>query len=152
MDAEGRTVRNDLRIFLFTTVGVILVCAWPALESRVSRAQDQGPQVIEMTAKKYEFSPSPVHIKAGTKVVLKITAVDRAHGIKIPTVPDGAAKDATPGLVTASPAPNDCYRLEKGQQVTVEIEAKTPGTYTFKCCVRCGLGHGGMKGQFIIDP
>jgi len=129
-----------------------LVCVWPALESRVARAQDQGPQVVEMTAKKYEFSPSPVHVKAGSKLLLKITATDHVHGIRIPAVPDGAAKGAEPGLVFTSPAPKDCYRLEKGQQVSVEIEAKTPGTYTFKCCVHCGLGHGGMKGQLIVDP
>jgi heme/copper-type cytochrome/quinol oxidase subunit 2 len=54
--------------------------------------------------------------------------------------------------VLTPPAPKDCYRLEKGQQVSVTIEAKTPGTYTFKCCVHCGLGHGGMKGQLIVDP
>lgn len=143
--------RSGMRISVLTTA-VILACAWPALESRVTRAQDQGSQVIEMTAKKYEFSPSPVHVKAGTKVVLKITATDRVHGFRISTAPDAAAKGAEPGLVLASPAPNDCYRLEKGQQVSVEIEAKTPGTYTFKCCVHCGLGHGGMKGQLIVDP
>ena len=129
-----------------------LACVSPGLESRVTRAQDQGPQVIEMTAKKYEFSPSPVHVKAGSKLVLKITATDRVHGIRMPAVPDGAAKGAEPGLVFPSPAPKDCYRLEKGQQVSVEIEAKTPGTYTFKCCVHCGFGHGGMKGQLIVDP
>jgi heme/copper-type cytochrome/quinol oxidase subunit 2 len=115
-------------------------------------ASAQEPQVVEMTAKKYDFSSSPVHVKAGTTVVLKITATDRPHGFRISTVPDGAAKDSAPGLVLTSPAPNDCYRLEKGQQVSVEIQAKTPGTYTFKCCVHCGMGHSGMKGQLIVDP
>lgn len=131
-------------------LAVVLVLA-PRVHSGL-RAQGQNPQVVEMTAKKYEFSPSAVHVKAGTTIVLKITATDRPHGIKIPTVPDGAAKDAQPGLVLTSPARNDCYRLEKGQQVSVEIQAKTPGTYTFKCCVHCGLGHGGMKGELIVDP
>jgi len=35
------------------------------------QAQDQQVSVIELTAKKYEYSPSPVHVKAGTKVQLK---------------------------------------------------------------------------------
>jgi cytochrome c oxidase subunit 2 len=145
-------VRTGMRIFVLTAAAMAFACASLSFESRVTRAQDRSPQVIEMTAKKYDFSPSPVHVKAGTKVVLKITSTDRPHGIKISTVPDGAAKDAEPGLVLTSPPPEECYKLEKGQQVTVEIEAKSPGTYTFKCCVHCGLGHGGMKGQLIVDP
>lgn len=142
-------MRRELRIFILAVTAVIL-CSWTG--PIVWGAQDQNAQVIEMTAKKYEYSPSVVHVKAGSKVVLKITAIDRSHGFKIPTVPDGSAKDAAAGLVLSGPAPDNCYRLEKGQAVSVEIEAKTPGTYTFKCCVHCGLGHGRMKGELIVDP
>ena len=46
-------------------------------------ADDQKVQVIGLTAKKYEYSPSPVHVKIGTKVQLRITAVDHDHGFKI---------------------------------------------------------------------
>jgi cytochrome c oxidase subunit II len=145
-------VKQGLPIFLLMTAAIVFLCAWPSLESRVTRAQDQNSQVIDMTAKKYEFNPSTVHVKAGNKLVLNITATDHDHGMRIPTVPDGAASGASPGLVLTPPATKDCYRLEKGQQVSVTIEAKTPGTYTFKCCVHCGLGHGGMKGQLIVDP
>jgi len=141
---------SAFRILILTVVAVLVACGCLSFESPATEAQ--GPQVIEMTAKKYEFGPSPVHVKAGTTVVLKITATDRDHGFRISTVPDGAAKDTAPGLILTSPAPNDCYKLEKGQQVSIEIQAKTPGTYTFKCCVHCGLGHGGMKGELIVDP
>jgi len=144
-------VKQGWRIFLVTTA-MVVACAWPWLRSRVARAQEQNSQVIEMTAKKYEFSPSTVHVKAGSKLVLNVTATDRTHGIRIPTVPDGAAAEAPPGLVLTPPPPKDCYRLEKGQQLVVSVEAKTPGTYTFKCCVHCGPGHSGMKGQLIVDP
>jgi len=142
-------MRKMLAVLVFAIVAVCL-CVWLALQPRANAAQE--PQTIEMTAKKYDFNPSPVHVKAGATFVLKITATDRPHGFRIDPVPDGAAKDSAPGLVLTSPAPNDCYRLEKGQQVSIEIQAKTAGTYTFKCCVHCGLGHGGMKGQIIVDP
>lgn len=148
---RGGNLRKDLRIFILCVLAVIAFTAMGS-ESHMQAAQDQNPQVIEMTAKKYEFSPSVVHVKAGTTIVLKITATDRSHGFGIPTVPDGSPKDAAAGLVLAQPVPKNCYRLEKGQQVSVEIEAKTPGTYTFKCCVHCGLGHGRMKGELIVDP
>jgi heme/copper-type cytochrome/quinol oxidase subunit 2 len=42
-------------------------------------------------AKKYEYSNSPVHVKVGTKVQLKITAMDHDHGFKIASTPDGAS-------------------------------------------------------------
>jgi cytochrome c oxidase subunit 2 len=112
-------------------------------------AQDQKAQVIELIAKKYEYSPSPVHVKIGTKVQLKITAADHDHGFKIATVPDGSEANSKPGLVFASP--QDCVQLKKGETTTIEFLAQTRGTYTFRCCHTCGLGHRGMKGQIVVD-
>ncbi|HKW88602.1 MAG TPA: cupredoxin domain-containing protein [Candidatus Acidoferrales bacterium] len=113
-------------------------------------ARDQNIQIIEMTAKKYKFSPSPVHVKRGMKVQLKITALDHVHGFKINIYPDGADAKGTPGLVFTTP--KDCWRLEKGQVTTIEFVAQTAGSYPFKCCVFCGFGHMGMKGELIVDP
>jgi|SRR5215470_16173402 len=112
-------------------------------------AQDQQVSVIELTAKKYEYSPSPVHVKAGTKVQLKITAADHDHGFKIASVPDSAPAGSKPGLVFTSA--EDCWELKKGQTTTIEFLAQTQGTYSFKCCHLCGLGHRGMKSQVVVD-
>jgi cytochrome c oxidase subunit 2 len=113
------------------------------------RAQVQGAKVIEVTAKKYEYSSSPVHVKNGTKVQLKITATDHDHGFKIAAVPDGAVPNGTGGLIFTSA--QDCWQLKKGETTTIEFLAQTPGTYTFQCCHTCGLGHRGMKGQIVVD-
>jgi cytochrome c oxidase subunit 2 len=113
------------------------------------RAQTQDIQVLEITAKKYEYSSSPVHVKNGTKVQLKITATDHDHGFKIAAVPDGAVPNGTGGLIFTSA--QDCWQLKKGETTTIEFLAQTPGTYTFKCCHTCGLGHRGMKGQIVVD-
>jgi heme/copper-type cytochrome/quinol oxidase subunit 2 len=118
-------------------------------QSRSVLAEEQNVQVIELTAKKYEYSSSPVHVKAGTKVKLKITATDHDHGFKIGAVPDGAEARATGGLVFTSP--QDCWQLKKGETTTIEFVARTPRTYTFRCCHTCGLGHRGMKGQIVVD-
>lgn len=112
------------------------------------RAQTQDVRVVEITAKKYEYSSSPVHVKSGTKVRLKITATDHDHGFKILTVPDGALNGAD-GLIFNSA--QECWQLKKGETTMIEFLAKTPGTYTFKCCHTCGLGHKGMKGQIIVE-
>ena len=112
-------------------------------------AQVQSAQVIEVTAKKYEYSSSPVHVNIVTKVQLKITATDHDHGFKISAVPDGALPNGADGLIFTSA--QECWQLKKGETTTIEFLAQTPGTYTFKCCHTCGLGHKGMKGQIIVE-
>jgi cytochrome c oxidase subunit 2 len=119
-------------------------CPW------LASGPDQNVQLIEVTAKKYEFNPSPIRVKQGAKVQLKITALDRAHGFKINLYPDRAKTTGAPGLVFASQ--EDCFTLEKGTPTTVEFVAQSPGTYSFKCCNFCGMGHGGMKGKLIVEP
>jgi len=134
---------------------VYLFCAlvWsifvPVFRSTLASAQDQQIQVVELTAKKYEYSQSSVHVKAGTKVQFKITAIDHDHGFKMSPVPDGAASGSKPGLVFASP--QDCWELKKGQTTVIEFLAQTPGTYSFRCCHFCGMGHKGMKSQLIVE-
>jgi hypothetical protein len=39
--------------------------------------------VIEVTAKKYEFSPPEIRVKKDAKVRLKIHSIDEDHGIKL---------------------------------------------------------------------
>jgi cytochrome c oxidase subunit II len=107
-------------------------------------------QVIEVSAKKYEFSPSPIRVKQGTRVQLKVTATDHVHGFRIATFAEGADAHGNAGLVLSSP--EGCQRIEKGQTATIEFVARTPGTYPFKCCVHCGWHHRSMKGELIVEP
>ena len=140
---------NHRVLLLSLTSAFLVALAMCLLQPRRITAQDQQVQVIELNAKKYEYVPSPVHVKAGTKVQLKITAVDHDHGFKITTVPNGAEKSGKPGLVLASP--QDCWQLKKGETTTIEFLAQTPGTYPFWCCHRCGLGHKDMKSEIVVD-
>ena len=71
---------------------------WPALAATVlwvaisvqhatpALGQNASVQVVEVTARKYEYSPAPIHVKNGTKIHLKITATDHDHGFSIATV------------------------------------------------------------------
>jgi cytochrome c oxidase subunit 2 len=106
-----------------------------AIATWAVRAQNTpaGPVTeIQMTAKKYEFDPSTVHVHVGDHVKLVITALDHTHGIKIEALHINT-------------------KLEKGDPVAVEFTAMQPGTYPFECSHFCGLGHGKMKGQLIIE-
>jgi heme/copper-type cytochrome/quinol oxidase subunit 2 len=111
--------------------------------------QNQDLQVITVTAEKYQYSPAPIHVMVGAKVQLKITATDHDHGFKIDTLPDGTAPGGTPGLIFVSA--QDCWQLKKKETTTIDFLAKTRGTYTFRCCHTCGIGHRGMNGQIVVD-
>jgi cytochrome c oxidase subunit 2 len=145
----GITLRSVLRITSLFLLGGFTVAAGFARVANTSQA-DQEVQVIEVSAKKYEYSPSPIRVKRGAKVQLRITSVDKTHGFKINLSPDGSDKKSEPGLVLGSN--DDCFKLEKGVPTVVEFVARTAGTYSFHCCNRCGIGHGGMKGQIVVEP
>lgn len=98
-----------------------------------SSAQSDNTKEVQITAKKYEFSPNTVEVAAGTKIIFKITALDREHGFEI-----GNVKDS-------------CVKIKKGETATVEYLAEKPGTVEFKCCVFCGFGHHGMKGKIVVN-
>ncbi len=101
-------------------------------------------KVIELTAKKYEYSPAEIHVKKGTRVQLKIRALDRTHGFKINPYPEGAAENGQPGLRFTE-------QQDSWQERVIEFVAERTGTYLFKCSVFCGLGHRGMKGQLVVE-
>ena len=145
-------MRSNLIRYLCVSIALFAALTLKQAPQTAAQSQDQSVQVIQMTAKKYEFSPLTVHVKAGTKVQLKITAMDRDHGFKTAVIPAGADSSASPSLQFTSPQGNDDWRLKKGKETTIEFLAKTPGTYEFRCSVACGIHHGRMKGQLVVDP
>ena len=116
------------------------------------KTDDHAAQVIQMTARKYEFSLSQVHVKLGMKVQLKITAIDRDHGFTIVRDPVGDHSSAHPGLEFTSSGGGDGWRLNRGVETMIEFVARASGTYEFNCSLVCGIHHGRMKGHLIVDP
>ena len=88
---------------------------------------------VEVTAKKYEFTPSKIDMKVGEAVDLVITAEDATHGF--------TCKDLGVDKVV----------IEKGKSETVRITPTKAGTYEFKCAKWCGFGHGKMKGEIVVS-
>jgi cytochrome c oxidase subunit II len=127
---RGEIVKN-------LTTGCFLLFMVVAVASHYGRAQStaaaQTTKEVQMTAKKYEFSPSTVEVPAGTKIIFKIKALDREHGFEIENVK------------------NSCVKIKKGETATVEYLAEKPGTVEFRCCSYCGFGHGKMKGKIVIQ-
>ena len=143
-------MRSQLHVLILLAATLGLTGGIGAQPPNPSPGAPDENRVIDVTAKKYEFDPSPIRVKAGTKVQLKITSTDHVHGFKIDEFAEGADRKGSPGLVFSGS--HDCLRVEKGKTETIEFVAQTPGTYPFRCCVHCGWNHRGMKGQLIVEP
>ena len=91
-----------------------------------------GVHEIPMTAKKYEYTPSSIHVRKGEHVRLLITAFDHDHGFKL------AAFDIQ-------------QELKKGETTPIEFTADKAGTFRFACSHVCGFGHRGMKAELVVE-
>jgi cytochrome c oxidase subunit II len=91
-----------------------------------------GAAPIKMIAKKYEFTPDEIRVKKGDRVRLEIMALDHDHGFKVEAF-------------------HVDQKLPKGETTAVEFTADQTGKFAFECSHFCGLGHGKMKGQLIVE-
>jgi cytochrome c oxidase subunit 2 len=123
---KNTTINKIVGIVLLAGVCEIGLVGVPA----VIRASD-NPKVIEITAKKFEFSPSQITLKKGEPVILRLSSSDRVHGfmskpLKIDTdIPADKTED-------------------------VAITPDTAGDFTVICDHYCGTGHGNMKMKVTV--
>lgn len=110
---------------------------------------DVNTKVVEVSAKKYEFMPSEIHVAKGTRVELKVHSVDETHGVKLDVYPEGAKDKGTPGLLFDHPGENG--KVTKGTDQVLDFVAQVAGTYDFKCAKFCGFGHDRMKGKLVVE-
>jgi len=134
--------------FVFAGLTFLLAGAFSA-HPQDQAAGSASPQVIEVSAKKYEFNPSEIHVKKGAKVQLKMHTLDVTHGFKLDASPEGSKDKSKPGLTFSQPEDN--LRIEKDKDLVVEFVAQQAGTYEFKCNKVCGFGHRHMKGKLVVD-
>jgi heme/copper-type cytochrome/quinol oxidase subunit 2 len=87
---------------------------------------------IDMKARKFQFTPEVVRIKAGTPVELHIVSEDVTHGIWFRGL----------GI-------NE--RLEKGKKRVIRFTPTKTRQYIFSCSVVCGSGHMKMQGKLIVE-
>ncbi len=88
---------------------------------------------IQVTARKYHYTPNPIRVRQGEHAVLVVTSLDRAHGFSIPSL----------GVNVMLP---------RGRPVQIPIPTDHPGIYRIRCSHFCGLFHFWMTGKLIIAP
>ena len=110
-------------LIAIAAVGLPLLAAEPAPAERV----------IEVTARKFEFSPAVIELKKGVPVVLELRSLDREHGFSVPDL--GLDETIPPGKV-----------------VRVRVVPDKAGTFELHCSVFCGSGHEEMTGKIVVAP
>ena len=91
------------------------------------------PNVITITARRFEFSPREITLKRGETVKLQLTTEDVTHGFFVK--PLGIDEEIVPGRTT---------------EVVVTPQAE--GRYSTICDHFCGAGHGNMKMTIVVEP
>jgi cytochrome c oxidase subunit 2 len=118
------------RIALCAAAAVALMSLLLGAQAQTPSAPE--PRKITVTAKKYEFSPNKIELKAGEPVEITFESLDAEHGF---ACPDLKAEKIT---------------YKKDSPGKISFTPEKPGTYEFKCAKWCGFGHGKMKGEFIV--
>jgi len=87
---------------------------------------------INIIAKRWNFEPNRITVKKGERIVLHVKSMDVTHGFSIPDF--GINEQLKPGEIT-----------------NIEFVADKKGSFSFRCTVFCGSGHGGMSGTLIVE-
>src|SRR5439155_507934 len=139
-DAQIDWLRSDLKplaadapIVIFTHRPLFdLYPQWDWSTKDGGRAID-GAQVIQLTAKKFEFSPAVIELRVGVPVVLEVSSLDRKHGFALP---DFKIDE----------------QIEAGGVTRIRFVPDRAGSFAFHCSVFCGSGHEDMGGTIVVKP
>ncbi len=96
-----------------------------------SLAQKLEVKTVQITARKFEFTPGEVTLEAGVPVVLELTSEDVTMGFDAPGF--GLHAELVPGKVTR-------LALTPGK----------PGSFDYICDIFCGEGHEDMSGVIKV--
>lgn len=113
----------------FAAIVAAAVCIMLIASAFASAAETE--QVVQITAKRFEFSPQNITVKRGVPVVLEFTSLDRLHGFSCSGL--GIRSDIPPKKVTK-----------------LQFVPQKPGTFPFHCDIFCEGGHEGMTGTIIV--
>ena len=97
------------------------------------RAQAEGgPRVIEITAKRFAFSPNQITIKKGETVKIRLTSDDVTHGFFMRKLKID-------------------QEVEPGKPTEFAVTPQEAGTFTTICDHFCGVNHGNMNMTIVVE-
>ncbi|HEX6822596.1 MAG TPA: cupredoxin domain-containing protein [Candidatus Sulfotelmatobacter sp.] len=120
---------NNLRLRVFAAV--LCVCLGILL-SATGRVRADNLPVIEITAKRFAFSPDKITLKKGQTVKLRLHSEDVTHGFFL------------------RPLKLD-EEIPAGETTDVIVTPKEAGTFTTICDHFCGANHGNMNMTIVVE-
>jgi cytochrome c oxidase subunit II len=111
---------------------MLAICGAVVVGAATRAAVAQAPREIELTARRFNFTPNEIALKINEPVVLLIRSLDFMHGFNVPEL--GVRADLAPGRVTR-----------------VELQPRTAGIIEFVCDNFCGSEHEEMHGRFVVS-
>jgi cytochrome c oxidase subunit 2 len=103
-------------------IGCLAMCSLTL--SGFSSSQD-APRRIEVSVKKFAYTPAEITLKKGEPVVLALTTEDVAHGLTFKEL-------------------NLNAKVSKGKPAELAFTPDKGGDFVGHCSVFCGSGHGSM--------
>jgi cytochrome c oxidase subunit 2 len=100
--------------------------------ARAAPPAGAAPRVVDVTAKRFEFSPKEITLEKGQPVTLRLTSVDVTHGF--------FSRDLKLDL-----------DLQPGKVVEATITPQAAGRYRVICDHFCGSGHGNMNMTIVVQ-
>lgn len=114
-----------------TAGALVVLCLVGIPAAALAYESARRAQAITIELSQWQYSPSEIRLKKGQEVRLRLFAKDVVHGFQIANLAD----------VTVQP----------GKVKELIIRAEEPGIYRFRCSMFCGLGHGAMSGQIVVE-
>ena len=122
---------NWIKYSTAMVIPALLLLVFPLGAPHKAQA-DENPRVIEITAKRFGFTPNQITLKKGETVKLRLTSEDVTHGFFLR--PLKIDEEIVPGKTTE-----------------LTLRPETAGTFTTICDHFCGVNHGNMKMTIVVE-
>jgi cytochrome c oxidase subunit 2 len=120
-------------LLVMCALALVSTTAWSRTNGQEPSAPDE--QVIDIVAERFSFTPSEVKTTVGTKLTIRLTSDDTAHGFRL----------------IGTNVSVEIPKRSRGA-TTVTFTPEEPGRYTFECAKLCGAGHSFMRGVVVVEP
>jgi cytochrome c oxidase subunit 2 len=117
---------------LVATIAAVLCVSASLLLTGTSRVHAEDVPVIDITAKRFAFSPDKITLKRGQTAKLHLHSEDVTHGFFL------------------RPLKLD-EEIPAGQSAEVTVTPQTAGTFTTICDHFCGANHGNMNMTIVVE-
>ena len=119
------------RIKKFLPAVTLAICL-STLVTGTGKVRAEDVPTVDITAKRFAFSPDKITLKKGQTVKLRLHSEDVTHGFFL------------------RPLKLD-EEIPAGQTVEVTVTPQTAGTFTTICDHFCGTNHGNMNMTIVVE-